>query len=49
MLYYENTHSAEITTDHKKAIEWFRVGLNVNLREVDPETGALEIIEKWEW
>ena len=49
MLYYENAYSEEITTNHKEAVEWFRHGFNINLRKVDPNTGALEIIEKWEW
>lgn len=49
MLYYEKAGTFEITTNHQEAVEWYRHGFNVNLRKVDPQTGALEIVTMWEW
>lgn len=48
-LYYEKRGCLEITTDHRQAVEWYRQGFNVDLRKIDPQTGALEIVAMWEW
>ena len=45
--YYRNAENGKMTTDHRRAMEWYRAGATIEIKVLDKAKGKYKIKTRW--